>query len=83
MWEMCTHSSRDIILEETQLIRPDGFEIPAESTAIHGISTPEAMEEGEPLKDVLTHLLRDMSPASLVVGFNISYDADILGEECR
>lgn len=24
-----------------------------------------------------------MSPAGLVVGFNISYDADILGEECR
>jgi DNA polymerase III epsilon subunit-like protein len=80
-WVVCDTSGK-ILIEETRLVQPDGFEIPAEATAIHGISTLEAKEEGEPLKDELEHFLRDSIPAGLVVGHNIAYDADLILAEC-
>lgn len=80
-WVVCDTSGK-ILVEETRLIQPEGFEIPAEATAIHGISTLEAKEEGEPLRDVLEHFLRDSIPAGLVVGHNIAYDVDLIIAEC-
>ena len=33
---------------ETHIIRPDGWEIPEETVAVHGITTEYALEHGEP-----------------------------------
>ena len=43
------------LLVEVQdhIIYPDGFDIPFNSTKIHGISTERARNEGKPLEEVL------------------------------
>ncbi len=63
------------------LIRPDGFEIPADVTAIHGISTELARENGYTINVILISLAQDLREAALVVGHNLEFDANVLGAE--
>lgn len=63
------------------------IDIPAEATAIHGISTEEARKNGQPPGEVvdavaarLSQSLRDVSP---IVGHNVVYDLTLLDRELR
>jgi DNA polymerase III epsilon subunit-like protein len=62
-------------------VRPSDFVIPAESTAIHGITPEFAAANGQPLVRVLRDLEADLRGAALVVGHNISFDRAILQSE--
>ena len=65
-------------------IRPDGFLIPAGSTAIHGISDAIARETGEELADVLAEFCRDIQNADTIVGHNLDFDVPVVAAElCR
>ncbi|MFI7010018.1 exonuclease domain-containing protein [Streptomyces sp. NPDC050145] len=64
-----------------------GVEIPAEATAVHGITTDEARTKGEPapggvdhIADVLAEYVR---AGVAVVGHNTPYDFTLLDRECR
>jgi len=66
------------------IIKPEGWAIPDEVAAIHGITTERALAEGRPAVDVLTEFLgmwrRD---AGLVrMGFNESFDARLVRIGC-
>lgn len=63
------------------LIRPDGFTIPAEVTAIHGITTAQALEKGIALTQALSEFWAAVQTAQTLVGHNISFDENILGAE--
>lgn len=63
------------------VIRPDGFMIPEDSIAIHGISNEEAMEQGVPFKDVVDELSTDIDRCSVMVAHNIMFDINILRSE--
>lgn len=66
------------------IIKPDGFSIPADSVAVHGITTERALREGLPLNDVLEEFATDLSIAEYIVGHNIDFDQHIVGAElCR
>ena len=80
-WLLCTAEGK-IVLEETRMIKPEGFTIPEEAATLHGITTEIATAEGEDILDVLTKFFIDMRPAGLIVGHNITYDIDILTQEC-
>ena len=80
-WVLCDNEGK-IIREETRLIIPEGFEIPVEASAIHGITTEIATVEGEFLSDVLNEFLSDMRLACLIVGHNIMYDIEMIKNEC-
>ena len=79
---LLTTAAGEIILEDSRIIKPSGFEIPAESEAIHGISTELATNEGEDLSKVLSDFFSDMEDADLLVGHNLQYDRNIIRSEC-
>lgn len=80
-WLLAT-AAVEIILEDSRIIKPDGFTIPEESTKIHGISTEVAISEGEDLSKVFSDFFSDMEDADLLVGHNLQYDRIIIRSEC-
>lgn len=77
------------VLESQEwLVRPDGFDIPAEATAIHGISTEHARERGASLDEVLEKVALILSAHCWVdriplVAFNAPYDLTLIDREMR
>jgi DNA polymerase III epsilon subunit-like protein len=66
----------------SHIIRPDGFVIPAEATAIHGITHSRAVEEGEDLARVLEEFGEAIeSPSITLVAHNIDFDCGVVGAE--
>ena len=71
------------ISTEHHIIYPEGFTIPADATAVHGITTQYARQHGIPVEDALTSL-RDgiaLHMPRLYVGHNVSYDRPIVLNE--
>lgn len=68
-------------LAEYHIIRPEGWEIPAEAVEVHGITTEYALENGEPIQDVLKMFVRDCLRAILIAGHNIYFDVSIVKSE--
>jgi DNA polymerase-3 subunit epsilon len=68
------------------LVSP-GIPIPTGATAIHGISTEQAMAEGvdpgEAVAQIVTVLDQAVKGDYPVVGFNLAYDATLFDRECR
>lgn len=62
---------------ESEIVRPDGWQIPPEMTAIHGISHERAMDEGIPEALAAAMFLVAMAKASLRVAHNIQFDIRI------
>lgn len=63
---------------EDHIIRPEGWEIPKEAEAVHGISTGYAMEKGEPFAVVIDQFIEDCHEAGLLCGHNIYFDVSII-----
>jgi len=63
------------------IIKPNGFVIPVEATAIHRISHAQAVKEGKELRLALEHFIKDVKSASFIVGHNIDFDEKIVGSE--
>lgn len=64
--------------ERSFIIKPDNYEIPPETTAIHGITTERAIAEGVPFAEVVDEFLADAAAASLVCAHNIYFDTSML-----
>lgn len=60
------------------IIRPDGWTIPDEVVAIHGITTERAMDEGIPEKDAFDMLIDMWKRSGFRLGFNEQFDARIM-----
>lgn len=60
------------------MIRPDGWVIPADVTAIHGITNEMAMDLGIPESEALDGFMAIHDRASLRVAHNISFDDRIM-----
>ena len=79
-WVMCDDKG-GIIEKRNDIIKPEGFTIPEESSRIHGITTANAMSEGEDIESVLTLFSDRMDEAYALVAHNISFDECIVGAE--
>ena len=64
-----------------KIIRPEGFVIPPEATAIHGISQQRALAEGEPRQKVMKKFLRILSNTYLNVAHNLWFDANVIAAD--
>lgn len=64
--------------EEYHVIKPIGYEIPEESTKIHGITTEYAKEHGEVFADVIDKFIKDCLDAGMICGHNIHFDTSIV-----
>lgn len=65
----------------SQIVKPEGFVIPAEASNIHGITTERAMGEGVPLRGVLEEFNEAVGQADCLVAHNMSYDIKIVHSE--
>ncbi len=64
------------------IVRPDGFIIPPDATAIHGISHSQALREGEDLNDVLEEFAGALEePSLLLVAHNLDFDWGVVAAE--
>jgi DNA polymerase III subunit epsilon len=70
--------TREEVERLSVVIRPDGWEIPAETTAIHGITNEYAAAEGIDEKEAVERFLTLHARADVRIGFNESFDARIL-----
>ena len=64
-----------------EIVKPEGFVIPADAARVHGITTEKAMQMGKPLREVIDLFLQDAGKAQCIVGHNISVDQEIVGAE--
>ena len=71
----------NVLKKKSVIIKPDGYTIPQDATAVHGISTERAQREGQPLDAVLEEFMDDVHLAANVVGHNIDFDMHIVGAE--
>jgi DNA polymerase III epsilon subunit-like protein len=71
-------SSVGIQTERSYIIQPDDWEIPEDSTKIHGISQIQARESGVPLRSVLEKLHEDCRGANGIVFHNRDFDLPVL-----
>ena len=60
------------------IIRPEGWEIPEDVTAVHGITTEYALEHGAPFAAVIDKFISDCREAGLICGHNIHFDTSIV-----
>ena len=63
------------------LVRPDGFNIPAESTRIHGITHDHACEEGVDISEVWDALDVLMPRVRRLVAHNMAFDDPVVQSE--
>lgn len=70
--------TRELLETVHHIVKPDGWIIPDEVAAIHGITTKRAMDEGIPEPEVV-RMLHDLSiRADLRVAHNEQFDARIM-----
>ena len=63
------------------IIRPEGFEIPAEAARIHGITTEQALRDGVRLRSALNSISENILVSSVLLAHNMQFDEKILGSE--
>lgn len=69
------------ILSVNQIIKPEGFTIPTESSKVHGITTEKAIKEGVDLELALAEFVNAAQKANYLVAHNIAFDEKIMGAE--
>ncbi len=79
-WRTYENNGEEIDQAE-YIIYPSGFDIPAEATALHGITTDRARAEGISIESALLALDHDLLNADYIVAHNIAYDEKIIGAE--
>ena len=59
-------------------VKPEGWTIPADVTAVHGITNERAMDEGVPERDLLEEFLALTGPSIYRVAYNERFDARMI-----
>lgn len=68
----------NLVDSQDKIIKPEGFLIPAESTAVHRISHEQAEKEGLDLKEVLEEFSRAVDKSESLIAHNFSFDEKIV-----
>lgn len=78
-----TNEVGDEISRGDYIVKPEEFEISADSTKIHGITTEKALKEGVSLEKVLLAFLKDFQgyPDIVLVAHNMQFDFNVLFSE--
>ena len=79
-WLLVDAENQEIECAE-HIVKPDGFTIPADAAAVHGITTQIAATQGIELGRVLAAVSAGMGKASTLFAHNMSFDEKILGAE--
>jgi DNA polymerase III subunit epsilon len=79
-WLVCDEDGQHIE-SRSAIVRPDGFQIPHEAAAVHGISTVRAVAEGVGLEELLKDFARAVDASRILIAHNVSFDEKIIGAE--
>lgn len=79
-WILYDESGNEIGRND-HIVKPQGFTIPRDASAIHGISTERAIAEGVDLMGVLEEFNSQVSGSRYLVAHNMSFDEKIVGAE--
>jgi DNA polymerase-3 subunit epsilon len=74
-------SNEQLIHARNYIVRPDGFQIPADASRIHGITNERAIGEGLPIDAVLKDFHDMINNSNYLVAHNMSFDEKIVGSE--
>ena len=74
-------SNGNLLEEHDYVIKPVGFIIPSEASAVHKITTEKALETGVDLLTILKAFSSSVNGCGLLVAHNYSYDYNIMGAE--
>ena len=64
------------------LVYPDTFDVPAESTKVHGITHEHALHKGQPFGYVYAAFKEAVSNTSILVAHNSTFDENCFFSEC-
>ncbi len=79
-WQL--HDETGALIEHhSEIIIPEGFEIPFAASKIHHITTDWALNNGKSLKTVLDRFSKALNRANFYAGHNIEFDRKVLGAE--
>lgn len=71
-----------LIIENCEMIFPDGWEIPNEKFFIeNNMSTERCIKDGLPIRNVLARFLLDLNQSEFMIAHNFSFDYNIVGAE--
>ena len=79
-WQ-CHDIEGNFLFAKNHVITPDGYTIPDDVVAVHGITTEIAHEKGIPLKDALEDFMSDVAKSKFIIGHNVNFDINIVGCE--
>ena len=79
-WRLCEEDGT-CVESRSVVVRPDGFTIPAEASAVHGITTERALAEGVELEPLLVDFARAVDASRVLVAHNVRFDEKIVGAE--
>ena len=69
-------------INDSVITLPENVLIPAESTAVHGITNEIMNSKGKDFKKELRYFLKDCVNSDLLVAHNIEFDETIISVEC-
>lgn len=72
---------QNLLSEYSEIIKPNGFEIPADAARVHGITNKIALQEGSDLIGVLNDFHNSLVKADIIVAHNVSFDEKIMSAE--
>ncbi len=79
-WQ-CHDLEGNFLFAKNHVITPDGYTIPSDVVAVHGITTEIAHEKGVPLKEALDDFMADVAKSKFIIGHNVTFDINIVGCE--
>jgi DNA polymerase III epsilon subunit-like protein len=75
-WVILNTDTNAIETQESYIVAPTNWNIPAESTAIHGITNEKAIADGVPLSDVMNKFQNETYDG--IVAHNMDFDMNVI-----
>ncbi|HZD84214.1 MAG TPA: DNA polymerase III subunit alpha [Candidatus Angelobacter sp.] len=76
-WQ-CYNTLGELVEFKNFFVKPEGLDIPFNSTKIHGITTEKVKSVGDDLFFVLNCLEQSLEKSKFVIGHNIEFDINVL-----
>jgi DNA polymerase III epsilon subunit-like protein len=80
-WTILNSETNTIEKERSYIVYPENWAIPEDSTAIHGISHLQAVEQGVPLKNAMIEFISENY--DIMVAHNMNFDENVLVNAIR
>ncbi|MAT90249.1 MAG: hypothetical protein CMC35_06110 [Flavobacteriaceae bacterium] len=73
-----SYHENEISVEQDIILKPENFEIPSDSTAVHGITNNQAINQGYDRKQVLQNFASLLREADYIIAHNSDFDVNVL-----